>query len=201
MTIFFTSDTHFGHANIIKYCDRPFKDTDHMDEAIIERWNETVSPEDTVYHLGDIALGTIADSLPKVARLNGYKIAVLGNHDRPFMRSGKSDFDSWVLRYEEVFEEVLHWKGALVDIGPDLDTVKVSHFPYTGDHTPEDRHVEARPYDNGTPLVHGHTHTTDRLTFSSKGTPQIHVGQDAWDFRPVSEDQILTILAASQIPV
>lgn len=193
--IFFTSDTHFGHANIIKYCDRPFRDTDHMDEVIIQRWNEVVSPNDVVYHLGDIALGQIATSLPKVARLNGYKIAVLGNHDRPFMRRDKDDRNDWWDRYEQVFQQVIHWEGTLVQVGPLLDTVKVSHFPYTGDHTPEDRHVEDRPFDMGIPLVHGHTHTTDRLTFSSEGTPQVHVGQDAWSFTPVSEDQILEILA------
>lgn len=195
MTVFFTSDTHFGHENIIRYCDRPFKDTDEMDEAIIARWNETVSPEDTVYHLGDIALGQIAKSLPKVARLNGYKIAVLGNHDRPFMRMGKPDEYDWFRRYEEVFQKVVHWEGTLVNIGPDLDTVKVSHFPYNGDHTPEDRHADMRPHDIGTPLIHGHTHTKDVLTYSSQGTPQIHVGQDAHEFYPVSEDRILEILS------
>lgn len=192
--IFFTSDTHFSHNNIIRYCDRPFADTDHMDEEIIRRWNETVGPDDIVYHLGDIALGPIEKSLAKVARLNGHKIAVLGNHDRPFMRAGKADEDKWWDAYREVFEEVHHWAGMLVDIGPFLTTFKVSHFPYTGDHTPVDRHHMARPYDIGTPLIHGHTHTKDKVTFSSRGTPQIHVGQDAWDFRPVSEHQILELL-------
>lgn len=189
--IFFTSDTHFSHTNIIKYCDRPFANTDRMDEYIIARWNETVSPEDTVFHLGDIALGPIDKSLPKVARLNGHKIAILGNHDRPFMRMGKPDEDEWFAKYNAVFQEVWHWKGGVVRLnGEDF---YASHFPYTGDHTPEDRHADERPFDAGMPLIHGHTHTTDRLTFSSKGTPQIHVGQDAWAFRPVSEDQIMNL--------
>lgn len=165
-----------------------------MDEVIVQRWNEVVAPEDTVYHLGDIALGPIDRSLAKIARLNGHKIAILGNHDRPFMRAGKADEEVWWDRYREVFQEVVHWDGRLVDIGPNLDTVKVSHFPYTGDHTPTDRHAEARPHDIGTPLIHGHTHTTDRLTYSKRGTKQVHVGQDAWDFYPVSDSQILEIL-------
>jgi len=197
MTIFFTSDTHLGHANIIKYCDRPFRDTDHMDEVIIQRWNETVSPEDTVFHLGDIALGPIDKSLPKVARLNGYKIAVLGNHDRPFMRMFKSDELDWWDRYREVFQEVWHWNSKTPGFEQSVllngQEFRVSHFPYTGDHTPEDRHADHRPVDDGLPLIHGHTHTTDRLTLSSKGTPQIHVGQDAWSFRPVGEDQIMDL--------
>lgn len=194
--VWFTSDTHFGHVNILKFNaeQRPFKDTDHMDEEIIRRWNAVVSPKDTVYHLGDIALGPIDKSLPKIARLNGHKIAVLGNHDRPFMRAGKHDEQRWWARYKEVFQEVRGWEGILVDIGPFLETVKLSHFPYTGDHTPEDRHADVRPHDIGTPLIHGHTHSTDRLTYSSKGTPQIHVGMDAWDLTPVNSSQILDIL-------
>lgn len=165
-----------------------------MDEIIIQRWNEVVKPEDTVYHLGDIALGPIDKSLSKITRLNGHKIAILGNHDRPFMRAGKADEDKWWDGYREVFQEVVHWKGMLVDIGPNLETVKISHFPYTGDHTPIDRYSDVRPHDIGTPLVHGHTHTKDKVTYSKKGTPQIHVGVDAWDFRPVSESTILELL-------
>lgn len=193
MTFWFTSDTHFSHQNIIRYCDRPFRDTDHMDEEIIRRWNEAVSPEDTVFHLGDIALGPIADSLPKIARLNGFKIAVLGNHDRPFMRAGKADEEDWWNKYREVFQQVLHWEGDIVRIA-NFGWVRLSHFPYTGDHTPEDRHADVRPVDEGMPLIHGHTHEKDRLTFSNRGTPQIHVGMDAWDYRPVSAEQIISLL-------
>jgi calcineurin-like phosphoesterase family protein len=142
---------------------------------------------------GDIALGPIEKSLPLVARLNGYKIAVMGNHDRPFMRAGKADENDWVERYEDVFQEVWHWNGLGLAM-PEIGNIYVSHFPYTGDHTPTDRHADARPVDNGDPLVHGHTHSTDRLTFSSKGTPQVHVGQDAWDFRPVSEHEVARLI-------
>jgi calcineurin-like phosphoesterase family protein len=196
MTVWFTSDTHFGHQNIIKYCDRPFRDTDEMDEVIIDRWNSVVEWDDTVYHLGDIALGQIDKSLGRITRLNGNKIAVLGNHDRPFMRKGKQDEQDWFDRYSEVFDDVWHWDGGTVDLnGVEF---RLSHFPYTGDHTPNDRHAEARPVDSGLPLIHGHTHTKDKLTYSSKGTPQIHVGQDAHNFTPVSAEWILETLLESQ---
>ena len=49
--LFFTSDHHFGHANIIKFCNRPFKDVQEMNETLIERWNKKVKPKDHVYHL------------------------------------------------------------------------------------------------------------------------------------------------------
>ncbi len=53
--VFFIGDTHFGHANIIKYCKRPFSSAQEMNEMLIKYWNETVEPSDTVYHVGDFA--------------------------------------------------------------------------------------------------------------------------------------------------
>ena len=55
MTIWFTSDTHFDHKNIIKYCNRPFKDIDEMNAELERRWNAVVAPGDRVFHLGDFA--------------------------------------------------------------------------------------------------------------------------------------------------
>lgn len=78
MTIFFTSDTHFGHANIIKYCHRPFTTVEDMDAELILRWNEVVSDRDTVYHLGDFCLGNPTRYL---RQLNGDIQFVRGNHD------------------------------------------------------------------------------------------------------------------------
>ena len=56
--IYFTSDHHFGHKNIIEFSRRPFKDVDEMDEILIRKWNEKVKPEDEVYHLGDVGLSS-----------------------------------------------------------------------------------------------------------------------------------------------
>lgn len=77
--IFVISDTHFGHANIIAHCARPFADVDEMDELMVSRWNDTVKPSDHVYHLGDVAMKRAL--LPIVKRLNGHKRLVFGNHD------------------------------------------------------------------------------------------------------------------------
>ncbi len=78
MTVWFTSDTHFAHRNVIEFCKRPFASIEEMDEEIIRRWNERVEPGDRVYHLGDFAFG---DHDPYLSRLNGMKNLVIGNHD------------------------------------------------------------------------------------------------------------------------
>ena len=89
--VFFTSDTHFGHANIIKYCNRPFASAAEMDEALIDNWNDRVRPEDTVYHLGDFSL---APPGPYLHRLNGHVMFVFGNHDKQ-MRHLKDRWREW----------------------------------------------------------------------------------------------------------
>jgi len=75
------SDSHFQHSNIIKYCNRPFKDADEMDETIISNWNSVVTDNDIVIHLGDVGFGK-DHFIDLVSRLNGYIILLKGNHDR-----------------------------------------------------------------------------------------------------------------------
>ena len=84
MTVFFTSDTHFSHKNILKYCSRSYPTIEDMDAGLVELWNQTVSPTDTVYHLGDFG-GKAA--LPILPRLNGSKHLITGNHDPEIIRS------------------------------------------------------------------------------------------------------------------
>lgn len=86
MTVWFTADTHFGHANIIKYCDRGYSGVHHMDEALIAHWNACVKPDDTVWHLGDFTMGDAEAAMRYRARLNGKIHLIWGNHDRPAVR-------------------------------------------------------------------------------------------------------------------
>ncbi|NLW32955.1 MAG: phosphoesterase [Fibrobacter sp.] len=83
MAIFFTSDTHFGHKNIIKYCKRPFSSVEEMDDALIENWNKKISLRgNTVYHLGDFANAHRAEKVLEYRkRLNGRIILIEGTHD------------------------------------------------------------------------------------------------------------------------
>lgn len=107
----FTADLHLGHENIIRSCGRPFATVDEMNRTIIERWNERVDPQDTVWVLGDFAMGSIKDTLLLVDQLHGHKVLVAGNHDRCFHGYKKSrdpdrthtpaELAAWVERYRE----------------------------------------------------------------------------------------------------
>ena len=85
-SVFLSSDTHFGHAGVCRFtCDdgvtkiRPWTDPDEMDEEMVKRWNETVKPNDKVYHLGDVVINRRC--LQILRRLNGDKVLIKGNHD------------------------------------------------------------------------------------------------------------------------
>lgn len=100
--IWVTSDTHFNHENIIKYCGRPFTDAKTMNDYMVEKWNSVVKPEDKVYHLGDVYMGggfDRNDTLKMLLGLNGHKRLILGNHD-----NGKDQI------LHKVFEKIDVWR-------------------------------------------------------------------------------------------
>ena len=78
--IYFTSDSHFSHANILKYCNRPFTDVHHMNTVLTNNWNSIIDQNDTVYFLGDFAMSNYPEKY--FDRLNGKKHLVVGNHDK-----------------------------------------------------------------------------------------------------------------------
>lgn len=76
------ADLHFGHANVIQYCDRPYRDVDHMTEELIKNWNNVVAKDDIVYVLGDFTLSRHKEYIAELcSRLNGNKVLIMGNHD------------------------------------------------------------------------------------------------------------------------
>ena len=83
MTIFISSDCHFSHFNIIKYCNRPFSTIAEMNDTIIKNFNSVIHPTDTLYHLGDFTMSGNYNYIASLARrINGKKIFLLGNHDK-----------------------------------------------------------------------------------------------------------------------
>lgn len=129
MKKWFTADTHFSHANIIRYAKRPFASVEEMNQSLINNWNECVKPEDQVFFLGDFGLGDVAHLHGICAQLNGHKIGIRGNHDRN---------GSWLQRvgFYVVFE------SAFLKIG--RHTVELIHIP--SDQPPN--HFQ----------LHGHVH-------------------------------------------
>lgn len=87
MKYWFTSDNHFGHANIIKFCNRPFKNAGEMDQVMIDNWNSRVMPDDIIYNLGDFCMG---DPYPYLKRLNGEIRFIKGGHDKHFRKDYKN---------------------------------------------------------------------------------------------------------------
>ena len=120
--------------------------------------------------------------------LPGFKVLVPGNHDRVSSLESEARRDRFMDDYLEVFDEV--W-GETEQFAVQNQMFVLSHYPYNGDHTPVDRHSKLRPTDQGVPLIHGHTHQSEQVTLSSKGTKMISVGVDANDFTPVHEDEII----------
>lgn len=98
--IFFTSDHHFGHTNIIRFSERPFASVEEMDAELIKRWNEKVSPGDIVYHLGDISLAKPERTKEIFDQLNGCIFLIQGNHDKSALSYPKR-FE-WIKDYYEL---------------------------------------------------------------------------------------------------
>lgn len=188
MATWFTADLHLGHRNIIDYCGRPFADVDAMNRALVDNWNEVVAEDDTVWVVGDFALGKIAETLPIAGELNGHKVLVAGNHDRCWAGNG-GRADGWTEHYLEAgFAEVTH-DSVRVTVGD--YSVLVCHFPYRGDSHDHDRFLGHRPIDKGAWLLHGHVHER----WAQHGR-MINVGVDATGFRPISESAVAALIAA-----
>ncbi|MBS1697806.1 MAG: metallophosphoesterase family protein [Actinobacteria bacterium] len=176
---YITSDTHFSHARISELAARPFGSVTEMDAELIRRWNQVVAPADVVLHLGDVALGPIADSLPLTAQLNGRKFLVPGNHDRvsPATQSRRA-----IERFTPLYEEAGWIILPEVIEGTRRGTrILASHYPYSGDTQDADRHTSHRPVDRGIPLLHGHTHDRECGPVGH----QFHVGVDAFGYAPI----------------
>lgn len=195
MAVWFASDHHFGHENIRRYEARlrgHFSSADEMNDAILDIHNSLVDPDDTVYLLGDLAMGDFARSITWAERLNGRKLLVAGNHDK---------HSSAYERHEEKrAHRAQHYRARGLEILPETveavvggRPVVLSHYPYRGtegaDTTGEERYAALRPVDTGLPLIHGHVHSLWRTR-----ERMLNVGIDANDLRPTSEAEVVSWL-------
>lgn len=180
--VFFTSDTHFCHAMVARL--RGFATSEEHDEEVVARWNATVAPGDTVWHLGDVGLGKELSVLAVASHLSGVKHLVTGNHDPvwPGHRDARKHQRLWMGYFESV--------QAFAKTRVNGTTVLLSHLPYDGDHTLEERHVQFRLRDEGAWLIHGHTHQPGKID----GPRSVHVGLDAWGLRPACDGEIAALI-------
>jgi calcineurin-like phosphoesterase family protein len=170
MAVFFTSDTHYFHGNIIKYCNRPFASVEKMNDVLVDNWNQIVKPEDHVFHLGDVAFANMGKVMPLLNKLNGTITLIRGNHDPEVMASCPRW--AWVANQH---------KYKL----PTGEEVWLSHYPRE-----DERYRHRSPVDDGLKVVCGHIHT---LWAERPG--HVNVGVDVRNFAPVSEQELIGLLA------
>ena len=170
--VFFTSDTHFGHTNIITFCNRPFKNVEEMNETLIENWNKVVGKDDIVFHLGDFCLGGPEEWTRILERLNGKIYLIVGNHDIRNIAQG----------YRGSFEHIA--MQMYIEIGK--RKIFLNHCPFL---------CFGGAYKDTWQLF-GHVHTSPRST--NIDTPRLNalfptqydVGVDNNNFAPVSYKEV-----------
>lgn len=163
--IYFTSDTHYYHRNIIKYSKRPYADLTEMNNALVDNWNSVVRPEDTVYHLGDVSFGDEGQTHNVFSRLNGIVNLCYGNHDQVIKKSKllQGRFNQIREYYELKFERQDGEEGRIV----------MCHFPM----------VVWNKSHRGSWMLHGHCHGTLKYPMKAK---IMDVGVDPCKYFPIS---------------
>jgi calcineurin-like phosphoesterase family protein len=168
--LYFISDTHFGHSNIIKFCNRPYSNVDEQDNDIIEKWNNTISDDDFIFHLGDFFFrannGRIRSILDK---LNGKKYLILGNHDKSIIKN------KWTHEY---FENI--YQRCIIDITNNKlisNTIVLDHYPICSWYKKN----------RGSLHLHGHVHNNQ--TFNKPN--MFNVSVEMIGYKPISYNEII----------
>ena len=173
MNTYFTSDTHFSHHNIIKYCNRPFKDAAEMDQVMIDNWNSVVGSEDTVYHLGDVYFGPEKRWNEIFHQLKFGTLYILeGNHDKGFA--------AWY-RFKQ--PENVHFLPSYYRTKVGGKDIILSHYPI----------LEWDKCHRGSYHLYGHVHNSNPCTAINQYR-SMNVGVDMQNFTPVSIDQVIAEL-------
>jgi calcineurin-like phosphoesterase family protein len=164
MKTFFTSDTHFFHANVIGFCARPFNSVEEMNTALINNWNNTVGRDDHIWFLGDFSFGPPDPTHAVLRNLNGIKHLIQGNHDRHGRPSKLFQGENW----KEYFVD----KHDYYRLKVDNQKFVLCHFPFAS-------------WERGYINLHGHLHTTPTDGTKNK-YKQWDVGVDNNDYYPIS---------------
>lgn len=192
----FTSDTHFGHANIIRYSARPFirpndlkvdgswisnvnakERAKEMDEVLIANWNAKVSPEHEIYHLGDFSFGWVVNIIPVLRRLNFKKLYFLwGNHDK-----GMRDLKTVIHFYPDLVGRVV-FLGGLAEISVNGQDIVLCHYAMR---------VWNRSH-HGAWHLYGHSHGS---LADDPNSLSFDVGVDCHELKPLTFDEVASIIS------
>jgi len=188
--VYFTSDLHFDHANIIRYDNRPFKDVNEMNTDLIRRWNARVKEDDTVYILGDFSWSGPQKTEEILKQLTGKKILVKGNHDNRWYRPGLRKY----------FEDVCN----RLEI-----PISGCNYPCTLSHSPVFFHTHQH---RGAVMLYGHVHNSaeHNMVESFRKTIEqleahpcymFNVGCMHWDYAPVTLEEMMATYQPSMLDV
>lgn len=180
--VWFTSDSHFFHSNVIEYSHRPFSGVNEMNEEMIRRWNSVVHRDHTVFHLGDFCLGTPEQWNYILDRLKGKIILIVGNHDSRQMS------EDLIRRFELVTPQLR------IRVGH--QKIYLNHFPFlcfSGENYGDWQlfgHIHTNPYAHN---------VIDEQRLSLLLPNQYDVGVDNNDFTPVSFRRLQEIIKAEPV--
>jgi calcineurin-like phosphoesterase family protein len=178
--VFFISDTHLQHKNIIKYCNRPFKTVEEMDSTMIKNWNSVVGPNDIVFHAGDFCFGKKSDWTYLLNSLNGIKYLAAGNHDvnitSSLFQSVQQSFNIRIVGDPEIVS--------------DGQRISINHYPMLSWYQSH----------RGSWQLFGHHHGGLSNKKSVKLSPnQMDVGVDIHNFTPISYEKVKEIITKQNL--
>lgn len=166
--VFVIADTHFYHGNIINYENRPFNSIDDMNKKIINNWNQIVSKNDKVFHLGDVSFGNKDETKDIIQRLNGNKTLIIGNHD-------KSNLKYWLdIGFNDVSKYPIIYKDFLIM-----------------SHEPPEYFQKDTPYT----YLYGHVHSTPMYKTITQNTACVSI--ERWGYKPVDIEKIFDLMKLS----
>ena len=178
MEIWFTSDTHFCHQREFLWGPRGFTNVEEMNEAIIERWNKVVKPNDIVYHLGDTMLNDNVKGIECFKRLNGQIFLIYGNHDTNARKN-------LLFTDDRTRHKMLGgWYAYVIKHGK--LSIYLSHYPTLTANFDNGKHFSQN-------IINLHAHTHQKTNFLNPTNPfMYHVGVDSHNCTPVHIDEIIS---------
>ena len=180
VNVFWTSDHHFMHKNVIEYCSRPFKSIDEMNSTMIKNWNSVVAKDDIVFHVGDFCFGGMTTWNYLLDSLNGKKYLIAGNHDR----SIPSDK---FINVQQMFNIRIMGDDEIKD----GQRITVCHYPMLSWYQSH----------RGSWQLYGHSHGNfhNKRTGTKTSPNQLDIGVDVHDFTPIDYNEVKIIITQQNI--